>query len=104
MSEPWSEWTEEINLRMRLIAAERFCRAFGMCSGWDTGTERQKAAFQAWAEWQTHYGRGLPRLTDEEIADLAAKRDITHEATLLSIRSEYGGGPEITAKDFEDKL
>lgn len=73
------------DLRCRLAAAERVCQLVGITAA--TGeTDRDKAKTQAWMEWSHAYGRLSSRPTDDEILELAARRDVIRDNTLVKIR------------------
>lgn len=76
-------------LETRLRAAEDVC----VLVGW-TGrgsTHHEKALHELWVKWMEVSGNNCtpeanPHLTDEFIAELAAKRDATRARTLAKIR------------------
>lgn len=76
----------------RALVAERVCIMVGWTPG--TDSERSKALHELWAEWLTAYEaaggsvepRDHPDLSDERIAELAARRDATRAATMQRIR------------------
>jgi hypothetical protein len=77
--------SEVDDLRRRLALAERVCALVGITAA--TGeTDRDKAKTQAWMDWNHEYGRLSPRLTDDEILQLAARRDIIRNNTLVRLR------------------
>lgn len=77
------------DLRRRVLAAERVCYLFGITSARHE-TERDKAVTQAWMDWSAAFNDDVPRVTDEEITELARRRDEIRAATLRRIR----GGPD----------
>jgi hypothetical protein len=80
-------------LETRLAVAEDVCVIYAWSPS-RTVTDREKAAHELWDRWSHLAGndctaKSNPHLTDELIAELAAKRDATRAATL-----EYYFGPE----------
>lgn len=85
--------TEEMaRLVPRLEAAERVCVLFGW-TGCGGGSDRGKALHELWAEWVAVVGTAFtdrsahPELSDERIAELARRRDLTRRRTLDAIRT-----------------
>jgi hypothetical protein len=79
--------TELEDLRRRLEAAERVCYLVGI-TGAAGQSDRDKAKTQAWMDWSNEFGRLGPRLTDDEILQLAARRDVIRNHVLARIRCE----------------
>jgi uncharacterized protein YbaA (DUF1428 family) len=78
----------------RLKAAEDVCVMFAWTQARYV-TDRDKAAHELWRRWTAASGNDCskkrnPHLTDELIAELAAKRDATRAATL-----RHFFGPEV---------
>jgi len=89
-----SKQATEVDIE-RLKAAEDVCVLFAWMPTADS--ERGKAAHELWRKWMDLSGNDCsaesnPHLTDELIAELAAKRDATRAATL-----EYFFGREDKA-------
>lgn len=91
-------------LEARLRAAEDVCVLFGWMPSIDS--ERGKAAFELWKRWADISGndgtsQSNPHLSDEYIAELAAKRDATRAEMLAKIERLM---PELNkAKHSVDK-
>jgi hypothetical protein len=98
-----SEIPEEI--RKRLEAAERVCVLYGW-TGVTEESERSKALHELWSEWVKMVSPGFtsraahPDLSDERIAELAARRDEIREQTLARMRD---GIPERTLKRMQEQ-
>lgn len=76
-----------IDLEARLAAAERVC----VLVGWTpqaSNSDRSKALSQAWQEWHRVYGQLAPEPSDDEVVELAARRDVIRNVTLSRIRQE----------------
>lgn len=86
----------------RALVAERVCVMVGWTPASDS--DRGKALHELWAEWVTAYeiaGGSIdpaahPDLSDERIAELAARRDATRAATMQRI-AEAGLIVEVPA-------
>lgn len=74
-------WLEE-----RLAAAEDVCALYGWSPARNDDTDREKATHELWRTWLGKVGsadrEAFPHLTDERIAELAARRDATRRMTL----------------------
>lgn len=79
------------DLEQRLEFAEKVCRLFGITATGPQDCDEEKALTQAWQEWQHRFGRELPKLSEAEIHELAARRDITRDATAIRLHLEHGG-------------
>ena len=77
----------DTEVAQRLAMAERVCALVGITAARSDG-DREKALGQAWQDWQAAYGHAVPRPTNAEVAELAARRDEIREATLRRIRGE----------------
>lgn len=86
------EWLTE--LQRRLASAERVCGLVGM-NATDRTSERGKALTQAWMEWSHVHGEHAVRVSDAEVATLAAHRDRRVAETMERIQRDY---PEILAR------
>jgi hypothetical protein len=76
---------------VRLAAAERVC----VLVGWTAQTSNSdlaKALSQAWQEWHRDYGSEAEEPTDEEVLELAARRVVIRDVTLIRLRREFGDG------------
>lgn len=74
-------------LLRRLAAAERVCVLVGI-TGSAGVSDRDKAKTQAWMEWNRAYGHLAPRVADDEVLTLAARRDVIRDNTLLRLKRE----------------
>jgi hypothetical protein len=78
-------------LRARLAAAERVCVLFGWtCAAGNS--DRDKAVTQAWQEWHHAYGHVAPQPGDDEVMQLAARRDVIRNVTLMRLRKDRDDG------------
>lgn len=75
------------DLRRRLAAAERVCILFGKTAARGE-TDRDKALTQAWLEWSREWRAAAPEVTDSEILELAARRDVIRNNTLARLRRQ----------------
>lgn len=75
------------DLRRRLAAAERVCQLVGITAA-SGETDRDKALGQAWSEWSREYRPLAQPVTDDEILQLAARRDIVRNRTLARLQRE----------------
>jgi hypothetical protein len=75
--------------RRRLELAEKVCRLYAL-SG-HTGIERtplEKAATQAYLDWWARYDREAPPVTDDDVRDLAGRRDEARARGLAHLRGD----------------
>lgn len=78
------------SLRRRVAAAERVCYLYGLSSS-HRQTDREKATLQAWLEWHREHGGAVQPVSDAEVLQLAARRDVIRNNTLARIRRKFGG-------------
>lgn len=81
-------------LRRRLAAAEKVCYLFGINAAPDQ-TEQGKALGQAWSEWSKDYRHHAAEVSQAEIAQLAARRDVIQQRTLARIKAEQAAELEL---------
>lgn len=73
-------------LMRRLDVAERVCWLVGITAAGES--ERDKALTQAYMGWSRHYRSHARPVTDEEIAQLAARRDVIRDTTIARLHRE----------------
>ncbi len=81
-------------LQERLQVAERVCGLVGINAS-TRETDRGKALTQAWMDWSHRFSHRAVLITDEEVRELAARRDVVVEQTLARLARDY---PEIAAR------
>jgi hypothetical protein len=75
------------DLRARLAAAELVCRLVGTAAA-DQQTDQGRAVTQAWMEWSHAYRHLVDPVSDEQVLELAARRDVIRNHTLARLRKQ----------------
>lgn len=76
-------------LRARLLLAETHCVIYGS-TGSRMETDREKASTQSWMDWFHAHRHEAPDVTDEQVAELARRRDEIQTRTLAAIAEDEG--------------
>lgn len=84
---PWPDTSAADALGRRLAAAERVCYLVGITAA-RTETDRDKALTQAWQEWARDYRQACAGVSDAEVVELAARRDVIRQRTLARLGRE----------------
>lgn len=87
----------------RLDFAERVCNLVGV-TGAPGGSDRDKALTQAFIEWNIRYGRLARPVSDDEVLELAARREVIQNNAMSRLRREGRINRQQRRRTFWDLL